>query len=277
MLSHPEEEPRLGARFQAVLPVAQAGHGKPWSALGLSRRDRVEPSSSEFYAKALRYGIEMMDSLMPEVYPRPQLAELHEQPFRVSVAVDGERGSSGSSPPVVCLELGAPLLNPRRPEREVLYEIGRVAGLLRPERAIRAVYATAAPLALLIEAAVRLGDKDGARLNDSAPGKLGETIAGLRRALPPAALEQVQQIGRALGREGSGLTGEAAATAWLGYSDLTAVRAGLVLCGDLETAALLLATDPPGVTPLTPKQRLIDLIHFTVTEEFFTVRQHLGL
>ena len=38
------------------------------------------------------------------------------------------------------------------------------------------------PLALLIEAAVRLGDKDGAKLSDSAPGKLGETIAGLRRA-----------------------------------------------------------------------------------------------
>jgi len=276
MLSHPEEDPRLGALFQAVLPVVQAGHGKPWSALGLSRRDRVEPSSSEFYAKALRYGIEMMDSLMPEVYPRPQLAELHEQPFRISVAVDGER-AAGASPSVVCLELGAPLLNPRRPEREVLYEIGRVAALLRPERAIRAVYATAAPLALLIEAAVRLGDKDGAKMADSAPGKLGETVAGLRRALPPAALEQVQQLGRALGREGSGLTGEAAATAWLGYSDLTAVRAGLLLCGDLETAALLLATDPPGVTPLTPKQRLIDLIHFTVTEEFFTVRQHLGL
>ena len=90
-----------------------------------------------------------------------------------------------------------------------------------------------------------------------------------------AALEQVQRIGRALGE--SGLSGEAAANTWLGYSDLTAGRAGFVLCGDLETAALLLATDPPGVTPLTPKQRLVELIHFTVTEEYFTIRQHLGL
>ncbi len=276
ILSHPEEDPRLGALFQVVLQVVQAGHGKPWSALGFARRDRVEPSSNEFYAKALRYGIEMMDSQMPEVYPRPQLAELHEQPFRISVATDGDRGAA---PPVVCLELGAPLLNPRRPEREVLYEIGRVAALLRPERAIRAVYPTAAPLALLIEAAVRLGAQDGAsgRLGEAAPGKLGETISGLRRALSPAALAEVQKLGLALAQEGGGLNAEAAATAWLGYSDLTAVRAGLVLCGDLETAALLLATDPPGVTPLTPKQRLVELIHFTVTEEFFTVRQHLGL
>ena len=206
--------------------------------------------------------------------------ELHEQPFRISVAVDSERSltTTSSGHPVVCLELGAPLLNPRRPEREVLYEIGRVAAFLRPDRAIRAVYATVAPLALLIDAAMRLGGKDGdsaGRLLESAPGKLAETSNGLRRALPQAALDQVQQLGRALAE--SGLTGEAAATAWLGYSDLTAVRAGLLLCGDLETAGLLLATDPPGVTPLTPKQRLVDLIHFTVTEEFFTIRQHLGL
>lgn len=279
ILSHPEEDPRLGALFQAVLPVVQAGQGKPLAALGLSRRNRVEPSANEFYTKALRYGIEMMDSLMPEIYPRPDAAELREQSFRISVAVDGERAAAAAPAPIVCLELGAPLCNPRRPEREVLYEIGRVAALLRPERAIRAVYATAAPLALLIDAAVRLGSKgDGdaaSRLADAAPGKLADTLSGLRRALPPAALEQVQQLGRALAS--SGVTGEAAATAWLGYSDLTAVRAGLLLCGDLETAALLLATDPPGVTPLPPKQRLIDLIHFSVTEEFFTIRQHLGL
>ena len=280
LLSHPEEDPRLGALFQMVLPVVQAGQGKSFAALGLSRQSRVAPSSNEFYAKALRYGIEMMDSVMPEIYPRPDVVELHEQPFRISVAVDSERSltTTSSGQPVVCLELGAPLLNPRRPEREVMYEIGRVAAFLRPERAIRAVYGTVAPLALLIDAAMRLGGKDGdsaGRLLESAPGKLAETLNGLRRALPQAALDQVQQLGRALAE--SGVTGEAAATAWLGYSDLTAVRAGLLLCGDLETAGLLLATDPPGVTPLTPKQRLVDLIHFTVTEEFFTIRQHLGL
>jgi hypothetical protein len=204
------------------------------------------------------------------------VAELHDQPFRISIAMDAER--AGGAGPVVCLELGAPLLNPRRPEREVLYEMGRIAAFLRPERLIRAIHPTAPPLALLIDAAMRLGQEGSAgnrKLNDSAPGKLAETIAGLRRALPPAALEQVQRIGRALSE--SGIQGEQAASAWLGYSDLTAGRAGLVLCGDIETAALLLATDPPGVTPLTPKQRLMELIHFTVTEEYFTIRQHLGL
>ena len=93
----------------------------------------------------------------------------------------------------------------------------------------------------------------------------------------PAALEQVRRLGATLRESGLQGQGESAATAWLSYSDLSAVRAGLVLAGDLETVALLLATDPPGVTPLSPKQRLLDTIHFTVTEEYFTIRQHLGL
>jgi hypothetical protein len=45
----------------------------------------------------------------------------------------------------------------------------------------------------------------------------------------------------------------------------------------LETAALLLATDPPGLTLLSPKQRLLELLHFAVSEELASVRQFLGL
>ena len=62
-----------------------------------------------------------------------------------------------------------------------------------------------------------------------------------------------------------------------GTTDLTAGRAGLLLAGDLETVVPLRATDPPGTTPLAPKQRLLETIHFTVTEDYFTIRQHLGL
>ena len=88
-------------------------------------------------------------------------------------------------------------------------------------------------------------------------------------------LEQVRRVAQSL-RE-TGQSAESMVTTWLSYSELTAVRAGLLLCGDLETVALLLATEPPGTTPLLPKQRLLDTLHFTTTEEYFTIRQHLGL
>src|SRR5262249_5302683 len=100
---------------------------------------------------------------------------------------------------------------------------------------------------------------------------------GLKRSLAPQVLEQVAAYGKAL-REAVGLgKGEAVATNWIGFSDLTAIRAGLVLCGDLETVALLLATDPPGTSPLSPKHRPLETLHFSVTEEYFAIRQYLGL
>ena len=271
LLAHPDEDARLGALFQTLRDVAMASHAHAWKDHGISRKDRLGLAGNAFYEKALRYGFEALDSPMPEVYAQPDDPELGERSYRLVIAMDKEAKEKGTMAlPIPCLLLGKGLLSAQRPEREVIYEIGRLAALLRPERAVRTVYSTAAQLGLIIDAALFLGGAEA-----GAAPKVIETAQGLSRALPPAALEQVRRIGAAL-RE-TEVQSEAAAHAWLGSSDLTAVRAGLVLSGDLETVALLLATDPPGMTPLSPKQRLLDIIHFTVTEEYFTIRQHLGL
>jgi len=271
-LQHPDEDLRLGALFQLLRDVGAASHARSWKELGLSRKERVDLGANTFYAKALRYGFEVLDTPAPEFFSQPDDPELAERPYRIVVGLDGEEAErSALSRPVFCVRLGKPLLSPNRPEREVTYEVGRLAALLRPERALAAVYSTAAQLGLIIEAALTLGGRPAA----AASPAVMNTAQSLQRALPPASLEQVRRLGATLYE--SGVQGEAAAAAWLGYSDLTAVRAGLILAGDLETVALLLATDPPGVTPQSPKQRLLETIHFTVTEEYFTIRQYLGL
>jgi len=189
-----------------------------------------------------------------------------EQPFRISVASDG----NGS--PVLCVELGSPILSARRAEREVTYEAARLAAFLRGDRVLRTLYTTPAQLGLVVDAALALaGDESAPRPAE----KIAATADALRRALTPPVLEQVRRMAQSL-RE-AGQSSEALVTTWLAYSELTAVRAGLLLCGDLETTALLLATEPPGSSPLSPKQRLLETLHFTTTEAYFTVRQHLGL
>ena len=45
----------------------------------------------------------------------------------------------------------------------------------------------------------------------------------------------------------------------------------------MRPAALLLATDPPGLTLLSPKQRLQELLYFSISEELASIRQFLGL
>ena len=276
MLAHPEEDTRLSTLFSLVLKVTLPGHGRPRAELGLGSRNRVDLSGSQFAPKALRYTFEVMDSEAPEVYARPDGGkadtEAGSEPFRLLVAL--EKGTPGASP-ALCAELSPALLDGKRPEREAMYEFGRLAALLRPERALRVVYPTAAQLGLIVDSALSI-----AGVGTGGSARVQETARGLKGALPGPAQEQLVRIARSLA-EGQAPSqsslGEDAAALWLSGSDLTAARAGFLLSGDLETAALLLATDPPGTTRLSPKQRLLELIHFSVTEQCFTLRRHLGL
>ena len=270
MLCHEQEDARMGALFQLLRDAALRGKGKSWNELGLARRERLDLSSGStagtFYGKALRYAFEALDVPQPEFYARPDDPTLFEQPYRISVA------SEGSGSPVVCVELGSLMLSPRRSEREVTYEAARLAAFLRGDRVLRMLYTTPAQLGLVLDAALALAG------NESAPRpaeKIAATAEALRRALTPPVLEQVRRVAQSL--QEAGQSTESLVTTWLAYSELTAVRAGLLLCGDLETTALLLATEPPGTSPLSPKQRLLETLHFTTTEEYFTIRQHLGL
>lgn len=266
LLAHPDEEARLGSLFAQLLPSSQAGQAKPRRELALGQR--IEPVAGQFYAKAARYCLEALDAPMPELYTLPDEPTLSEVAYRVRFAAPDNRPGAL---PATCVELGLPLISPRRPEREVTFEIARLGALLRPERAIRFVAGKSGSLGLMLDAALALSS------GDNASGRVGEIAQGLRRALTPQGMEQVVRIGRSLLESYGAGKSESLVASWLVATDLTAARAGLLLAGDLEAAATLLATDPIDGTGPSAKQRLLELIYFSVTEECFTLRQHLGL
>jgi hypothetical protein len=166
--------------------------------------------------------------------------------------------------------LGAPLVVDKRNEREQVFELGRRVAQLRPERLLRLALPSPAPLAQVIAATLALA---GESIDESTDA--GKSASAMKKALPGAQLEQVAAIGRKL--RADDVRPEAAATAWLQASDLTAARAGYVLSGDLETSARLVASEPPVATALPAMQRLLDLVWSSVTEDVFAVRKHLGL
>jgi hypothetical protein len=64
---------------------------------------------------------------------------------------------------------------------------------------------------------------------------------------------------------------------WIVASDLTAGRAALALCGDLGAAARVIAAEPSGQSPLPARERINDLLAFSVSEDHFAVRAALGM
>ena len=171
-------------------------------------------------------------------------------------------------------QLGAPLVGDRRRETEQVFEMARKATLVRPERLLRMATPHPQQIGHVIEAAIALAyDAEGAPPTPSA--ELQRTVAGLKRALPSLQLEQVVAIGKKM-RE-NGVRSEEAAVTWLQATDLTAIRVGYALVGDLETCARLVAADGRPTGTKAPTERLLDLIWSSVSEEMFAVRRHLGL
>jgi hypothetical protein len=98
--------------------------------------------------------------------------------------------------------------------------------------------------------------------------------AHLRKALPPALAEQVGAAARKL----VVLRGENLDMGkWVAATELTAGRAALLIGGDLGAAARVLWGEPAASAASPAKDRLKDLIAFSVSEEYFACRKLLGL
>jgi hypothetical protein len=63
---------------------------------------------------------------------------------------------------------------------------------------------------------------------------------------------------------------------WIVATELSAARAALVLAGDLGAAARVIASEPTA-SAMPVKDRLKDLIAFSVSEDYFICRHLLGL
>jgi hypothetical protein len=66
-------------------------------------------------------------------------------------------------------------------------------------------------------------------------------------------------------------------TKWLAATHLSAARTALVLTGDLGAAARVIMSEPIPLTPISVQKRLLDLVGFSVSDDYFACRRHLGL
>jgi hypothetical protein len=117
--------------------------------------------------------------------------------------------------------------------------------LVRPEAAISSRNAEALGRYCLVL---------GARLDEAARGRLD------------AAVREV---------EGSGMRPDL--LLWQRRLELTATRAGLLACGDLEAASRLVRHDPAPVGDLSADARVDDLCAFAVSDAYGALRRELGV
>jgi hypothetical protein len=64
---------------------------------------------------------------------------------------------------------------------------------------------------------------------------------------------------------------------WSAAVDLTAHRAGFIVANDLALAARFIQMEPATVGGMTAKDKIKELVLYSISEPYFELREHLGI
>lgn len=192
--------------------------------------------------------------------PLPELYLLDEVPSGIA-AVPHETAATALGPDV---RTGVTV-------QELAFLAGRHLTYYRPEHYPLVFYPTLADLGALVLASVRLClrgfDPEEA---DSPSAALARK---LKKHLDDGARAELSRAVTALDAEGGTLD----LLAYLRSVELTANRAGLLLCGDLRVAMRVLKSESRAVGDLTAEGRRADLLGFSASAAYAELRERIGV
>jgi golgin subfamily B member 1 len=263
MVMHPDEDRFLAATFARLGPPVALLRAQPAETFGLKRKDRLEDKDDRPIAKIFRYACQTLDLQGPDLYVKDGQVS--------SVQVANTVDKNVLRPSLVFTgQLGDKLR-----EREALFDVGKRLAFLRPERFLRYAWPTPPEMETAFRGMLLALQVPAppASPGTGDPTEVERIARELRRTVPPQVLEPMAAAARKwmAGRERLDMG------SWVAAVDLTASRAGFILCNDFETAARFVSKEGPAQSPLAPAARLKHLLGYSVSDDYFQVRKHLGI
>ena len=249
---HPGEDLLLGKLLAAITPALIELRAQPDKALGLSLEQQVQDVGASTITIARSFGF------VGQVLALPALPRLFLDPQR-----EGGLGHVSARPPAsVCGKGALSGLDPV----DLTFIVTKHLSDCRSEHFARTLL-RAEDLARALVVARRL-----ARSGDPEPDQSWQRK--LERKVGPPARAHLEQLGQ---RFPDLPTPEAIPT-WLHAVELTAYRAGMLLCDDLTIPAKMAGADPRlSRHGLTREDVLRELLVFSVSDQYFRLRGHLGI
>jgi hypothetical protein len=253
-LFHPDEDLYVSKMMEALAPAVHAAKASSDKALHLAKKHEVDPATSTVsFARAFGFVSQVMNlRIVPRLFLRPD-------------AQGGLMHVPGSNQPAsVC---GASLLSGFTPQ-DLTFVIARHLAYYRTQHFIRTLMSTHSELRVVLLAGLRIA---GVSPGDA---QIDQMAQQLTAKLQPAQIEALRSIGKRFVEAG----GSTDIKRWMQTVELTGCRAGFLLCNDLETAARMIQSLPPeGPTDLPPKEKIKEIVLFSVSEEYFRLREALGI
>ena len=260
---HPDEDRFISHILATVSSSVAAAYAKEHKEWGLKRKDRRDVANDQLlFSKVFAYLVQVLGVPQPELYLRP------ESPGELDMANAREKAQLLPS-----FVVGASLLQ-GRPEKELAYAVAKKLSFMRPDHFVRwpTVVPTLAQLRVVFLAALKLA-QPAFTVKPELAQPVSQYLDLLKKLVPPQMAEQLTVVVQRF------VTSQAEAdiTRWARAVDLTATRAGFLMCNDLDVAARLVQVEPVAVGVAEPKDKIRDLLQWSISDEYFAVREQLGM
>ncbi|MCK9462146.1 MAG: tetratricopeptide repeat protein [Proteobacteria bacterium] len=255
-LFHPDESVFMGKIFELVTRAVRTVKVQPIKAFGLKKTQKRPPNDTLTISKTFYYATQVINlPVVPELY----------------VQEDRQGGLNFALTDPMASACGASLMSGYSPQ-DLLFIVTKHLSYYRPEHYIRWVLPTQAELKLLLLASLKIGAPDF-KLPEDKSGVLAQYVDVLRQNLSTMEAENLGKVVRRFIKSGE----QADIKKWVRSLELTACRAGYLLANDLETAAKMIQAETGGVDDIPPKEKIKELVLFSVSEEYFKLREALGI
>jgi tetratricopeptide (TPR) repeat protein len=252
-LAHPDEDLLVSKIFQQVWPAILGLKGQTDKDAGLAPKYLVNPAESTVtIARTFGFVAQVLGIQAPRLYLRP----------------DVQGGLSHLRVFPLASLSGATLLQGFQPQ-DLMFICARHLSDYRGEHYIRTLMPSNTELKAVLMASLRL-----ANLIPAEDQQAEQFAKEMRPKMQPAQLDVIGTLGRRFIQAGA----RTDVKKWLQGVEVTACRAGFLIANDLDTAArMITALGASGPVDLPPKDKIKELVLFSVSEEYFRLRQALGI
>lgn len=255
-IAHPMQDPLVTAIFATITPSVMAKRAEKRETYGVGEADLIDPSTHESaMARTIHYAAGTLGLKVPQVYVKP--------------SDDSGLNVMLTSPP--SFFLGRAALG-GGPAQALAFIVGNQIAYFKSGHSIRQMVPTGTGLRAWLFAAIRIVNPAFPVAPDMVTA-VTENGAAIKEHLSGQASDYLSSQVTKLLNMGDALD----LKRWTTGLDYTADRVGFLLANDLPRSLAVIRATPEEQASLPAKDRIRELLAYSVSEEYFALRARLGI
>lgn len=256
-LMHPDADPILSAIIALIEPAVLATRADTLENLGYDPRYAIDLSMHPYpMSQTIYYAAGVLGMTAPPTFQN----------------INDEGGVSFLHAQMPSIVLGRAAFEVEVPQQVAAFLVARHLTYYRPGMYVRHLIPTGTGLKAWVFSAIKMNAPQFP-ISADLEGPVAENLKALNVYITGASRERLASLVSKLLTSGGALD----LKRWVASVDLTADRAGLLVSHDLETAAEIIKGGEEAGASVNRRERLRQLVMFSVSESYFQLRQALGI